>query len=159
MRRVQSSEADSTGASRSRVGLERETARFAADKGPVFGGAQCRTAHHQQPFKTPSGLKVQVVPAGPSGRGAASLHEIHSLSLEDEKATRWSCGQEARYAAPRTFPLARVTLRACREHTPILPVTIPTFIYIGKPFNGDSFIHLVEISPESVTYHSMFVSS
>ena len=159
MRRVQSSEADSTGASSSRVGLERETARFARQGTSLWR----RTMPHSAP---PTTIQNPVWPQSASctsrteWAGSCKLApDPLSLSLEDEKATRWSCGQEARYAAPRTFPLARVTLRACREHTPILPVTIPTFIYIGKPFNGDSFIHLVEISPESVTYHSMFVSS
>ena len=66
------------------------------------------------------------------GGEAASWHEIHSL--EDEKHR--SCG-EARYAAPRTFPLARVTVGACREHTPMPPVTMPAFTSIAKPFKGD----------------------
>jgi len=92
------------------------------------------------------------------GGEAASWHEMKS----------WSCfrrGGEGRNAAPRTFPLARVTVGACREHTPMLPVTLPAFISIAKPFNAvvvytqqrrckKSYIH-----SKSVTYQAIFVNS
>ena len=143
MRHVQSSKADSTGglAATSRVGLlERRRdsqfpARFARQGTSLWRRTMPHTAQLHQPLQPSSGLKVQVVPGG---RRAGSRHEI--LSLEDGKATRWSCG-EARYAAPRTFPLARVTVGACREHTPILTVTVPTFISNAKPFNSGGLMH------------------
>ena len=120
----------------SRVGLEsRRDSQFPAwfaRQGTSLWRRTMPHSQHQQPIK--SGPKVQVVPGG---QGAGSWD---SLSIENP--TRSSCGQ-ARYAAPRTFPLARVTVGACREHTPMPPVTMRAFISIAKPFKA--LIHLEEI--------------